>query len=194
MADAMVNLSGILGDKALLSIAGSPPRVMQVGEVRQGVRLISVQGDQVVVEEHGRRRPISLGFASSAPSAPTANETVLYADGSGHFTATGKVNGTAVGFLVDTGASLVTLPRSVAVRAGVSLDNAAQAGVLTAGGVVTAWHVLLNTVSVGDIALHMVDAVVLDDTKLPVALLGMSFLNRTDMTRTGVMLTLTQRY
>jgi aspartyl protease family protein len=38
-----------------------------------------------------------------------------------------------------------------------------------------------------------VDAVITEGDSLPVALLGMSFLNRTDMKREGTILTLTKR-
>jgi aspartyl protease family protein len=96
--------------------------------------------------------------------------------------------------VVDTGASLVTLPKSLASRAGVHLDQARQTRVATAGGAVNAWQVKLNNVAVGGIQLHMVDAVVLEDSHLPIALLGMSFLNRTNMNREGSTLTLVQRY
>lgn len=195
LAGAMVTLSGILGDKALLSISGSPPKVMRIGDMHQSIKLVSVQDNQVVIEEDGRRRTISLGFANSVANAGTdGHKTVLNADGRGLFHAAGQVNNADVRFIVDTGASLVALPKSVAHRAGVSLDNVPQGRVSTAGGVVSAWRVKLNRVRVGNITLHMVDAAVLDDAHLPLALLGMSFLNRTNMNREGELMTLTQRY
>lgn len=191
----MVALSGILGDKALLSIAGAPPKVMRVGDVHLAVKLVSVHDNQVVVEEDGRRRTIVMGAANSGALASDGQrKVVLNADGRGLFSASGQVNNKDVRFIVDTGASLVTLPRSMALRSGVSLDNAQRAGMSTAGGVVPAWKVKLNKVSVGEITVHMVDAAILDDANLPYALLGMSFLSRTNMNREGEQLTLIQRY
>lgn len=197
-AGASITLSGLLGDKALLSIDGGPPRVMRVGDVHQSVRLVAVADNQVVVEEAGRRRTIVLGFVSQGGGGVAredeGRQAVLRADGSGHFLASGRVNGSEVRFVVDTGASLVTLPKSIASRAGVSLQGARPTRVATAGGVVDAWQVRLNKVGVGGIQLHLVDALVLEDRHLPVALLGMSFLNRTEMRQEGGVLTLSQRY
>lgn len=194
MAGAIVTVSGILGDKALLSVAGSPPRVMRVGESYQSIKLMEVQKDQVVVEEEGRRRTIPMGFSSSGASGGGGKKVVLHADGRGMFLAPGAVNGADVRFVLDTGASVVSIPKSVAVRAGVALDDGRRSRVSTAGGVVYGWSVKLNQVQVGDISIHMVDAVVLEDSHLSIALLGMSFLNRTNLSREGDLLTLSQRY
>jgi aspartyl protease family protein len=57
------------------------------------------------------------------------------------------------------------------------------------------YWVKLDNVRVGDITLNNVDASVLEGTGLSsYALLGMSFLNRTQMNRDGDRLTLTRRY
>jgi aspartyl protease family protein len=95
---------------------------------------------------------------------------------------------------VDTGASVVALPRSVAESAGVQLDSGQRAMIHTANGKAPAWRVMLNSVQVGGIRQHLVEAVVVEDGQLPVNLLGMSFLNRTDMRRDGDIMTLVQRY
>ena len=190
-------MSGVLGDKALLSINGAPPKVMHAGESRGGVTLLSVQGQQVVIEEGGRRRTLSLGLGAGGAAGDVeapGGKVVLSADGNGHFFAQGNVNGAAVRFLVDTGASVVTLPLSVAKRAGVAMDGAESVSVSTANGRVRAKRVLLNTVRVGGVTANMVEALVLEDGQLNVALLGMSFLNRANLQREGDSLILTQRY
>jgi aspartyl protease family protein len=53
---------------------------------------------------------------------------------------------------------------------------------------------MLNQVRLGDISLHLVEGVVVEGQGLPVSLLGMSFLNRTEMTRDGDRMVLTRRY
>jgi aspartyl protease family protein len=55
------------------------------------------------------------------------------------------------------------------------------------------YRVKLDTVKLGDITLNNVDALV-HETEMPFVLLGMSFLNRVEMNRTGTDLTLTKRY
>lgn len=195
-AGASVAVNGLLGDKALISVNGAPAKVMRVGESLQGVRLVSVQGDQVVIEEAGQRRSIGIGLGSSgSASTGGANaKVVLMADGRGQFSAQGTVNGANVHFLVDTGASVVVLPASVAKRAGLSLDQAEVTMVSTANGTTRARRVLINTLKVGGVTANLVSALVMEDGQLPVALLGMSFLNRTNMKREGDQLVLTQRY
>ena len=67
-------------------------------------------------------------------------------------------------------------------------------GVRTASGSTRAWLVKLDTLSVGNVTLYGVDAVVIEGDGLNVPLLGMSFLNRMDMKREGNIMTLTRRY
>ncbi len=194
-AASSITVSGILGEKALIAIGSAPPKVMSVGDTVQGVRLLAVQGQQVVVEEGGKRRTLQVGFGFTPGGASeSAAIAVLTADGRGQFFAGGDVNGNSVRFLVDTGASTIALPRSFAVRAGVMLGNAQTVAVSTANGHVRASKVLLNTVRVGGVTASMVEAIVMEDAQLPVALLGMSFLKRTNMKNEGDRLTLSQRY
>lgn len=165
---------------------------MAVGEVHQGVKLLAVRGQQAEIEQDGRRRTLDMGF--SGGGAAPAGKTTLSADGRGHFLVQGVVNGSAARFLVDTGASLVALPASVARQAGVRLDAGNQVWVNTANGRVRAHRVFLNSLRVGEVRAHMVEALVMEDGQLPIGLLGMSFLNRVNMNREGDLLTLTQRY
>lgn len=167
---------------------------MAIGDIHQGVKLLAVRGQQVEIEEAGRRRVLNMGISGSGAVVRKAGKTILSADGQGHFSTVGEVNGRATRFLLDTGASLVALPLSVAKQAGVNLDNARQVGVTTANGQIRAYRVLLNSVRLGDVRANMVEALIMEDRQLPISLLGMSFLNRVNMNREGDFLTLTQRY
>jgi aspartyl protease family protein len=191
---ASATLSGVLGEKALISVNGSPPKVMAVGDSHLGVKLLAVRGQQAEIEEAGRRRLLNMGVSGGGAMASKAARTILTADGRGHFSTLGEVNGSATRFLVDTGASLVALPLSVAKQAGVNLDNAQQVGVNTANGQARAYRVMLNSIRVGDVRANMVEALIMEDRQLPISLLGMSFLNRVNMNREGDLLTLSQRY
>ena len=75
-----------------------------------------------------------------------------------------------------------------------SYRNGQKAVMETANGDVLAYRVKLDTVCVGDVTVNNVDAVVTEGNGLPVALLGMSFLNRVDIKREGAIMTLTKRY
>ena len=99
-------------------------------------------------------------------------------------------------FLVDTGATLVTLPAERGAPSGHRLPQGpAGARCRHANGVAArAYRVRLDTVRVGDIELNNVDAVVSENDAMGMSLLGMSFLNRMEMQREGESMTLTKRY
>ncbi len=201
-AQTTITISGVMGDKALVSIDGAAPRVIRTGETVGGVRLVGVgpQGVEVVVD--GRRHVLAIGQWAQAPrmtteasgDAAAGGRVVLTADGRGHFSATGTVNGLPVRFMVDTGASLVVLPRNIARQAGVNLSQASPVAITTANGRAPAQRVVINSLKLGQINANLVEAVVVEDSALSQPLLGMSFLNRTNMQREGDTLVLTQRY
>ncbi len=196
-----VGLVGVMGNKALLSINGADPVPVPVGQAVQGVRVVSLQGDQVVVDIGGKRRPLRIGQHTGGGSTGTSasgesageSKTTLMADGTGHFFATGAINGVAVRFLVDTGATFISIGNSDARRLGIDTSRG-QTGIShTANGQVKVTKVKLDSVQVGEVTLHNVDAVV-HGTDLPVILLGMSFLNRMEMQREGATMTLRKRF
>ena len=116
------------------------------------------------------------------------------ADVAGHFAADGRVNGTPVRFVVDTGATLISLPSAEAQRLSLDYRKGQKAMMGTANGTVPGYVVKLDTVSIGNVTVHGVDAVVIEGTGLGAPLLGMSFLNRMNLKREGDIMTLTKRY
>nr|PZN01650.1 MAG: TIGR02281 family clan AA aspartic protease [Pseudomonadota bacterium] len=189
-----VNLVGKLGTKALVSIDGGKPRLLAVGErAAEGVVLRAFDGQQATFEIDGQLHRVNMGQHYSPPDAPGGATLVLHADSQGHFLAHGTVNGAAIKFLVDTGATLVTLSAADAKRIGIRYHDAPRGYVSTANGSAAAYRVKFDTVRVGNISLHNVDGVVLESA-MPYALLGMSFLNRMEMSRDGATMTLRRRY
>jgi aspartyl protease family protein len=195
IGQAGVALAALFPGKATLAFDGGQLRTVAVGaRTPEGVLLVSLQGDSALVEEHGRRYTLRLGDgAVSAPSSAVAPEAILHADGSGHFLTQGTVNGAPVKFLVDTGASLVSIGASDARRAGIDFRKGEAIGTMTANGPTQVWRVKLNNVRIGNVVLHNVDGAV-HPQDMPFALLGMSFLNRMEMQREGERLQLRQRY
>jgi aspartyl protease family protein len=127
-------------------------------------------------------------------SAPGATSSVtLKVNPQGHFVAQAQINGATMTMLVDTGATMIALPASDAMRLGVDYKKGRMTMVNTANGAAPAYMVKLNTVKIGDIEMNQVDALV-QEAGLPFALLGMSFLNRTEMRREGEMMVLTKRF
>jgi len=117
----------------------------------------------------------------------------LVADTRGHFFTTGSINGSLVQFLVDTGATMISMGVADARRIGVNYLQGERGVSRTANGVAKVYRVRLESVKVGDIALANVDALV-HESEMPYVLLGMSFLHRLEMRQAGTDLTLTKRY
>jgi aspartyl protease family protein len=99
-----------------------------------------------------------------------------------------------VRFLVDTGASLISMGASEAKRLGIDYTSGQRTASATANGVVPTYRVKLDEVKVGEITLNNVDGMVHITDNLPSTLLGMSFLNRMEMKRDGGKMTLIKRF
>lgn len=189
-----VNVVGLFGSKAVVSINGGAPTTMRVGQrTADGVRLLSIDGESAIFEIDGQRRALRMGQPYVSRSSGNAPSVSLSADGNGHYMANGSVNGIAVRFLVDTGATMVALPAQVAGQAGIRYSDAPRGMVQTAGGPTTAYKVKLDTVSIGGVTLNNVDAVVID-RGLTVPLLGMTFLSRMEIQRDGELMVLKKRF
>lgn len=178
-----VALVGRIGNSAVLSINGSAPVTVKVGaKTREGVELRRLTGDKAIVSVSGRDIVLTLGAHPIQMDTRSEPSVTLYQDSRGHFTGVALINGKMVPFMVDTGATFLSLSRSEAARVGVDTSRAAEVSVRTASGVVTARRVRLASVQIGSIHLPNVDAIVLEQD-LPMALLGMSILSQLEMVR-----------
>ena len=199
-----VNLVGLFPNKAVVQVEGGALQTLSVGQkTRDDIVLLSVDRDGATFNVQGRRVALALGparrqtspaiAAQTSPAAAT-NYAVVPTNDRGDLIADGEVNGMPVRFAVDTGATFITLPAGEASRLGLDYHNGQKLVMETANGNVFAYRLKLDTVRVGGVAVHDVDAVITEGNSLPIALLGMSFLNRTDMKREGTILTLMKRY
>ena len=117
-------------------------------------------------------------------------EVVLESSTFGHYVASGKINDTEVTFLVDTGASYVSVPERVAKKVG--LKKGAEILVSTANGTISVYATTLNEVSIGDIKLYDIKADINPHMEGDEILLGMSFLRDLSITHKGDQLTIRQ--
>jgi aspartyl protease family protein len=190
-----VAYSGSLGDKALLVIDGTP-RTVAVGSTVQGVKLLSVDGSDAQVQVAGKRVVLRLGAAQvnlgGADSVGGGSRIVLTAGSGGHFATAGTINGKAVRFVVDTGATNIALSQAEAERIGLPYKLGQRAISNTANGQVPVHRVTLDVVRVGDVQVYNVDATVLP-AQMDQVLLGNSFLTRFQMKRDNDTLTLDKR-
>ena len=107
---------------------------------------------------------------------------VLKQDRSGHYLAEGEINGRAVTFLVDTGATDVALSERLAKAMGIEFGP--QLTVMTAAGPIRAWRTRLDSVNVGGVILNNVRATI-THSPMEEVLLGMSFLKHFTIRQQG---------
>jgi aspartyl protease family protein len=131
---------------------------------------------------------ISSASATSAPrttvalaAAPPASGRTfsIPRDGRGHFETEGRIDGQRIGFMLDTGASVVALNETSAARFGLRPSRSEYtANVSTANGTIKAARTRIAMLEVGGLIVRDVDAMVLPDEALSENLLGLSFLSR----------------
>jgi len=193
---ADVNVIGLFPGKAVVSINRGPPRTISVGQrTPEGILLVSVDSSSAVVEVEGKRERLEMGqHFESAAQTGSRNSTTLSSDERGHFRVDGAINGGHIRFLVDTGATLVVISKQDAQRLGIDYRKGKISLAQVADGrTIPVYNVVLDSVTVGDLTLFNVEGTVQEGAS-SFALLGMSFLGRTEMRREGANLVLTKRY
>jgi aspartyl protease family protein len=130
--------------------------------------------------ELGMARDRVVGnVAPATPVVQGGGREVMLVARDGHFMVEAEVEGRAVLFLVDTGASDVVLTEKDARRIGIHVgERDFTRRYQTAGGTVRGAPVVLDSVAIGPIDLRNVEASVAEGEHLGVSLLGMSFLGR----------------
>ena len=191
-----VGVIGLFPGKAVVVIDGGAPRVLSAGQRSiEGVTLVSTDRETATFLIDGQKKTLKIGQHQGGPASATSTQSAtLTADPQGHFVVEGQINGGPVRFLVDTGATSVSLSSADANRLGIDYRKGQPGLMGTANGAAVAYKVKLDSVRVGDIVIANVDAAVLEGNQMPFALLGMSFLNRMDMRRVGQTMVLTKRF
>ncbi|MEZ5839482.1 MAG: TIGR02281 family clan AA aspartic protease [Hyphomicrobiales bacterium] len=118
------------------------------------------------------------------PGTPIASQTAegavvtVVRGQDGHFSLTASVEGTSVDFLVDTGASLLTLTARDAARIGIEPSRLVfSTPIETANGRAFAAPIRIAELAIGPIVESNVAALVADDRALDRSLLGMNVLD-----------------
>ena len=177
-----VAFSGMLGDKALLIIDGQP-RGVAVGATVQGVKLVKLDGTQAQVESDGKVTILRLGGGAKVAGSDgsgTGTRIVLPVGIGGHYGGLASINGHSIEFIVDTGATSIAMGADVASRLGLDYNTSTAAAAMTANGAVAARKLTLDKVTIGDVTVFNVEAMVVPQA-MPVVLLGNSFLSRFQM-------------
>jgi aspartyl protease family protein len=193
-----VTLTGMVGSKALVIVDGSAPKIVAAGESFNGVKVISTQGDTAVLMVGSKRLNMRVGDAPAsvgeqAGSKSSGSKIVLTAGDGGHFLTAGSINGKAVQFMVDTGATTVAMGAAEAKRMGIDYTAGKPVRMSTANGATIGYLLTLSSVRIGDVEVQNVEAIVAQQS-MPYVLLGNSFLTRFSMRRDNDQMVLERRF
>ena len=190
-----IEVQALFSNKAVLLIDGKR-HILTVNETSpEGVRVVSANSKGTVLEVNGQQKQYKLGSTVSTVYAkPSLYRETIYKNDGGMYMTVGNINGRTVKFLVDTGASAISMNTSQAKQLGVRYKREGKsASVSTASGYANAWRVKLKSVSVGGITQNNVDAFVIDGKHPGPILLGMTFLGRLNVEHSGNAMTLIQK-
>lgn len=135
-------------------------------------------------QDNPNRRP------QSNQASDGAIEVVLESNRQGHYVANGSINGIAVTFLLDTGATDVAIPSELARKAKLIRGGISRAA--TANGVIEVYSTSIGELRLGNIVLNNVSASITSSMSGNTVLLGMSALSQIEFTQRGSTLTLRQ--
>ncbi|WP_283189732.1 TIGR02281 family clan AA aspartic protease [Pseudomonas sp. PMCC200344] len=110
-------------------------------------------------------------------------EVKLASNTQGHFVASGQINGQPVDFMLDTGATDVSIPAEMAER--LKLEKGFGVTLSTANGRTQGYRTRIDRLQLGDIVLRDVRALVVPGLDGKQVLLGMSALNKLEFTQRG---------
>ena len=193
-ANTKVKVIALFADKALLQV-GEQQKIVTKGETFAGVLLESASGRGAVVVIDGKRQKLGLN-QSIAGNFKKRDRTrmKIYPDSLGMYYVKGKINGVATRFLVDTGATFVTLSGNHAKRLKIDYRKGKYSSAQTASAIVPVWQIRLASVSIGGIELKNVEATVIAGEQPFDVLLGNSFLRHTRIQQAGAVLEIEKRY
>ncbi len=180
-----LQLVGQFGQQAVLLINGVQ-RIVKLNKVSpEGIKLIRVESDYVVVLDNGRKRKVTFSTQLNTDyTEREAKKVNIWADKRGSYFTSGAINGQVVDFLVDTGATSIAMNELLARNLGIDFRYVGEPiQVSTASGYARGYRVMLDSVKVGSIQIRNVEATVLEGGFPSKVLLGMSFLKHVNLER-----------
>ena len=192
-----ISIVGLFRDRAVIEFNGKQLLLLKGSTSPEGVTLISANSSEAIIEYNGTRKTYQLGsrIENTFAQPLSKNAVVVAPDGTGMYVVNGSINGFQTSFVIDTGATLVSMNENHARRFGIDYKLTGKRALSsTASGLDEIYLVELAHVMVGDLeAVNIMGAV--HSGEFPqVILLGNSFLGKVHMEREGRLLRLEQLY
>jgi len=195
-SSSRVQVNALLNNAAVLTINGNQQMIHKNAKSSEGYQLIKITTNSAILLIDGNEQEFQLGAAvTSSKAGRSGKQSVnISRNRDGMYFSTGTINDVAVKFLVDTGATYIAINSILANRLGIDYRSKGKANqARTASGIVTAWQLKLDKVTLGDVELLHVEAAVIEGSFPNQPLLGMSFLSRVKMQDDGLILTIEEQ-
>lgn len=137
-------------------------------------------------------RQLNPNQAPDSLKTGTATQVTLNANRFHHYVSAGQINGKPVTFLLDTGATTVSVPAHLATALGLQRGQPLQSS--TANGTVTVYATRIHSLQLGDIQLENLRGTINPGMQEDEILLGMSALRQIEWHQKGDQLTLIQHH
>ena len=186
-------INGLFKDKVVVTIDGKQQILKKNKLTPEGVKLVKSNSKEATIEIDGIPKIFTLDEKIGNTFKTTSDNKQPYsfkktvtikADAMGMYKTSGQINGKTVEFLIDTGATLVSMSSDLAKQLKIKYEKGKKIQMMTAKGPSIAYVVELNKVKIGDIELYNIAGSVSDDMSGR-TLLGMSFLGKLGMKRKG---------
>lgn len=190
---------------AMIDFAGKQKLYREGQQISPDIQLIKADKRFATFKVKGKELKLGLdrafGFNTRSMNKPEDKQEKgmrvarIVRNNQGMYKTGGFINGVAVPFLIDTGATTVAMSENFAKLVGLPYKIDGEKGMAyTASGTVPTWNVVLKKVRIGGVELTNVTAGVIKGEYPKDVLLGMSFLNRVKVEYDGPLLTLTKEY
>ncbi|HEY7772572.1 MAG TPA: TIGR02281 family clan AA aspartic protease [Marinagarivorans sp.] len=177
-----VVVKGLFAGSAVLEVNGKAHMLKEGASTPEGITLLRATSKYAQIEQQGEIKKLGLNRQVGGTYTSTEPASVeLGRRPDGHFLTPGRINNRWVEFMVDTGATSVTLNSFTAELLGIAYRDAKTVQVGTAQGNTQAYQVILSSVAVGDVLLTNVSAFVIEGRFPQTILLGNTFLSRVNM-------------
>lgn len=181
-AEHKIEVKGLLKNMVVLDVNGSM-RTIRAGQTSpEGIKLISSDPRKALVEIDGKQQTLTLTRAIGGVeyTAPEKELVRIPSGNGGHYFSPGRINNKPVNLLVDTGATTVAINSMMSEQLGIDYKHGEQVTVSTASGTARGYKIVLSSVSIGNVTVNNVDAIIISGAYPQEILLGNSYLAKVD--------------
>jgi aspartyl protease family protein len=193
VAEENIIIVGLFKDRVVFKLHDKQYSLTPGETINDTITLVSADSKEAVFDINGSHYIYTLGGHIGSRFNQQAPGTIvtIAPDRNGMYWVNGSINRHQTEFIVDTGATMISMNKHAAARFGIDFKLIGkQALSNTAAGPDTIYIVTLKSVNVGDIQLTNVTAAVHDSDYPDAILLGNSFLNNVSIKREGKLLQL----